>query len=152
MRTLVMATLALAPVLVHAQAQSPAQPRGAQAPVLEAKLISPQPMEGLAAAPSAVSTTSVFVQPRLIKWADVVADHDALTLSSANNNERSVVVSMTVSADGVPSDLKIVDSEDPLLNDSVLNAVSHYRFSPASLDSRPTSAPVTLRVKVRDQE
>jgi TonB family protein len=151
MRTLVMATLVLAPMLVHAQAQSPAQPSGVQAPVFESKLVSPQPVGGAAAPHHADAVSSALVEPKLIKWSNVEVDRNPW-ISVANFHNRTVVVSMTVSADGVPSDLKIVDSDDPLLNTGVLEAVARYRFSPASLNSRRMSAPVTLKVNVRDEQ
>ena len=55
---------------------------------------------------------------------------------------------MTVNEKGLPTDLKVVNSEDPLLNRSVLDAVARYRFTPASLDSRPTAVPLVLTVRV----
>jgi TonB family protein len=145
MRTILMATLVLAPVLVHAQSQSSVQPRGANAPVLESRLVAPNAVES---APSANTTavTSNLIQPKLIKWANI-------TLPGRNWNstrivERVVTVSLTVTEDGVPTNLKIVDSADPQLNRSVLEAVANYRFSPASLDSKPTAIPMVLKVRV----
>jgi TonB family protein len=55
---------------------------------------------------------------------------------------------MTVTESGAPTNLKIVESEDPLLNRSVLDAVANYRFTPASLDSKPTAMPLVLTVHV----
>lgn len=145
MRTILMATLALAPVLVHAQSQSPAQPRGANTPVLESKLVTPNAVDG---APSANVTqlTSHFLQPKLVKWANI--KEDQYSWNTPRYQVRSVTVSMTVTEKGVPADLKIVKSEDPLLNHNVLDAVASYRFTPASLDSRATAMPLLLTVRV----
>ena len=55
---------------------------------------------------------------------------------------------MTVTEKGIPTDLKIIGSEDPLLNRSVLDAVANYRFTPASLDSKPTAIPLLLTVRI----
>jgi hypothetical protein len=150
MRNILVAALALAPALVYAQAPSPAQPRGAQAPMLESKLVSPQPVEG-AASPNALHSVSILVGPKLIKWSNIQVDESALT-AYPNHHDRSLVLSMNVSAAGVPTDVKVVNSDDPLLNNSVVSAVSSYRFTPASLNSKPTSVPLMLKVKVRDQE
>lgn len=150
MRNALMAALALAPVLVHAQAQSPAQPRGAQAPMLESKLVTPQPVEG-AASPNALHPVSVYIKPKLIKWSSIEVDENEGFLFPGYSRG-TVTVSMNVSAEGVPSDLKIVDSDDPPLNRSVLNAVASYRFSPAFLNAKPTSVPLILKVNVRGRE
>lgn len=148
MRTILMATLALAPVLVHAQSQSPAPTRTTNAPVLESKLVTPNAVDG-AAAPSAIVPTSTLLQPKLIKWTNIAEDRN--WQESARNQERSFKVSMTVTESGVPTGLKVVDSADPLLNQSVLEAVANYRFTPASLDSKPTAVPLVLTVRVLPQ-
>jgi len=142
MRTFLVATLALVPVLVHAQAPSPAQP-GAQTPVLESKLVAPAAVND--ASPSAISTADLL-GPRLIKWSKITEDNSLP--DSLRQQERSFAVSMTIDAQGIPADLKIVDSDDPLLNRAVLDAVANYRFTPASLDSRPTAVPLVLKVHV----
>lgn len=143
MRHILVATLALAPVLVHAQAPSPAQP-GAQVPVLESKLVSPA-VNG-AASPDTIHPSSYLLGPKLIKYTNVSEDFSRP--DSARQQERTFAVAMTVEANGVPTNLKIVDSEDPILNRAVLDAVAQYRFSPASLHSKPTASPLVLTVRV----
>src|SRR5580658_3839181 len=145
MRTILMATLALAPVMVHAQSQSPAQPRSANTPVLESKLVAPKAVENAPAANLAVPTSNLL-QPKLIKWTAI--NEEQHTWSAPRIHESSVTVSMTVTESGAPTNLKIVESEDPLLNRSVLDAVANYRFTPASLDSKPTAMPLVLTVHV----
>jgi TonB family protein len=144
MRNILMATLALAPVLVHAQSQSPAQPSGASAPVLESRLVTPNAANGAAA--SSTIHISNLLQPKLTKWTNIAIDEH--NWNSPRYQTSTVTVSMTVTEQGVPTDLKVVDSEDPLLNRSVLDAVANYRFAPASLDSRPTAVPLLLTVRV----
>jgi TonB family protein len=146
MRNILLATLALAPVLVHAQSQSPAQPRGANAPVLESRLVTPNAANGAAAASGAIHPISNLLQPKLIKWANIAQDEH--NWDTPRYQASSVTVSMTVTEKGVPTDLKVVNSEDPLLNRSVLDAVANYRFTPASLDSKPTAIPLVLKVRV----
>jgi TonB family protein len=145
MRNILMATLALAPVLVHAQSQSPAQARGANAPVLESRLVTPNAADG-AAAPSIIHPISNLLQPKLTKWTNIAEDEH--NWDSPRYQTSTVTVSMTVTEKGVPTDLKVVDSQDPLLNRSVLDAVANYRFAPASLDSKPTAVPLLLTVRV----
>lgn len=143
MRNILVATLALAPVLVHAQAPSPAQP-GAQVPVLESKLVSPNAVNG-AASPNAISTPNLL-GPKLIKYSNISEDYSRP--DDSRQQERAFSVSMTVNADGVPTHLRIIDSDDPILNHAVLEAVAKYRFTPGSLDSHPTDVPLVLKVRV----
>lgn len=148
MRNILMATLVLAPVLVHAQAPSPAQP-GAQTPVLESRLVSPGAVNGAAAA-KVGPPTSILLEPKLIKWTNVAIDRHASD-DDALYQEHAVTVSMIVNEKGIPTDLKIVDSEDPRLNNGVLDAVAQYRFTPASLNSKATAVPLSLKVHVVPQ-
>lgn len=145
MRNILMAALVLTPVLVHAQSQSPAQPRGANAPVLESRLVTPNAADGAAATPSAVHISNLL-QPKLTKWTNIAEDEH--NWDTPRYNVSSVTVSMTVTEKGIPTDLKVVDSQDPLLNRSVLDAVANYRFAPGTLDSKPTAIPVVLTVRV----
>ena len=145
MRNILMATLALAPVLVHAQSQSPAQARGANAPVLESRLVTPNAADGATVTPSAIHISNLL-QPKLTTWTNITEDEH--NWNAPRFQTSSVTVSMTVTEKGVPTDLKVVNSEDPRLNRSVLDAVAHYRFTPASLDSKPTAVPLVLTVRV----
>src|ERR1700761_2119242 len=145
MRNILMATLALAPVLVHAQSQSPAQTRGANAPVLESRLVTPNAADGAAATPSSIHISNLL-QPKLTKWTNIAEDEH--NWDQPRYQTSAVTVSMTVTEKGIPTDLKVVNSEDPLLNRGVLDAVAHYRFTPATLDSKPTAIPLVLTVRV----
>jgi len=149
MRNILMATLAFAPVLAHAQSQSPAQPSNTNAPVLESKLVTPAAADGAAASSGALHPTSTLLLPKLIKWTNIQEDRNWQEALPAQ--ERFFTVSMTVTESGVPTNLKVVGSEDPLLNRSVLEAVANYRFTPASLNSRPTAIPLVLKVRVIPQ-
>ena len=56
---------------------------------------------------------------------------------------------MTVDASGKPTDLKIVQSVNSVMDRNVLNAVSQYRFTPGTLDNQPTAVPVNLAIVLR---
>ena len=144
MRNILVATLVLSPVLLHAQTQSTAQ-TGSHAPVLESRLVSPKAANSAAPA-NAVPATSSLLQPHLAKWSNVVIDQ--MRDDSRINENRTVTVSMTVDEQGVPSHLKILDSDDPLINRGVLDAVADYRFTPAVYDKKATAMPVVLTVHV----
>jgi TonB family protein len=147
MRNILMATLALTPALLSVQAQTPAQPRSDQSAVLQSRLVAPAGIE--AAATGAVINPvriSSLQEPKLIKSGPVV--QDASEWGTSAGVSRHVTVAMTVDERGVPSDLKVLDSGDPLLNQAVLDAVARYRFSPAKLNATPIAVPMVLKVNV----
>jgi serine/threonine-protein kinase len=56
-----------------------------------------------------------------------------------------VTVSLVISEAGVPEELQVVESAGPVLDQAVLDAVSKWRFEPATREGRP----VRLRYRVR---
>jgi TonB family protein len=144
MRRLIVATLALSPMLLHAQASSPAKTQTPAANTLRSELVAP----ALTGSDTVGTTTSVRVStgvnaPKLIYTVGVEADSD---FAPVNSFERTAVVSMTVDPSGKPTDLKIVQSVNPVMDRNVLSAVSQYRFTPGTLDNQPTAVPVNLAV------
>jgi TonB family protein len=148
MRRVIVATLLLSPMLLHAQANSPAQP---QTSTLQSKLVQPAAF-GSGSNNNADGTTSpVRVStgvnaPKLVSTVAVESDAD---FTAAGRFERTAVVSLTVDPNGKPSDLKIVQSVNPVMDKNVLAAVSQYRFTPGTLDNQPTAVPVNLSVVLR---
>jgi TonB family protein len=59
-----------------------------------------------------------------------------------------VTVAMRVSAEGVPTDLKIVRSAGAEVDKDTLAAVSQYRFTPGMLNHLPAEAGVTVRIQL----
>ena len=153
MRKVIVATLALTPMLLHAQANSPAQTQTSPASSLQSNLI--QPKELIAseadhgtirtATPSRISTG--VIAPKLIRTAQIESDYDASPREFSL--ERRTVVSMVVDATGKPSDLKIVKPINPVMDKNVLAAVGQYRFAAGTLDGEPTIVPVNLEVVLR---
>ena len=143
MRRVIVATLLLSPMLLHAQANSPAQPQ-------TAKLVQPAAF-GSEADNTAGTTNTVRVStgvnaPKLVYTVDLQSDSD---FTAAARFERTAVVALTVDASGKPSDMKIVQSVNPIMDKNVLAAVSQYRFTPGTLDDQPTAVPVNLEVVIR---
>jgi TonB family protein len=143
MRKALLATLALSPVLLHAQANSPAQPQGS---VLESRLAAPNAIGSPAARTTRISTG--VVAPKLVHFVNVPATGEewAWRVGGAN---RLAVVSMLVDEKGVPSDLKIVRSAGVDLDANVLAAVKQYRFQPGTLDHAPVAVPVNLEITIQ---
>ena len=152
MRKVIAATLALTPMLLHAQANSPAQTQSSPASTtLQSKLVQPKELNGSEAAAS--TTTPVRVStgvgaPKLIHT--VAIESDSIWSPTGYAYERKTVVEMMVDATGKPSDLKIVRSLGPVMDHNVLSAVSQYRFTPGTLDGAPTAVPVNLEVVLRN--
>jgi outer membrane biosynthesis protein TonB len=153
MRKVIVATLALTPILLHAQANSPAQTQSPAPPAtLNSKLVQPKEFSSSEAdhsiahvAPLRISTG--VIAPKLISTVPIESDSDRAVQGFAI--DRKTLVEMTVDATGKPSDLKIVRSLGPVMDKNVLAAVSQYRFTPGTLDGAPTAVPVALEVVLR---
>jgi len=138
MRKAILAALALSPVMLHAQANSPAQAK----PTLESRLATPELAGDRPATPKALRVSTGVVAPKLIQSTDIAIDNSM----TGYTGPRKVVVGMVVGTDGVPSDLKIVQSAGPIVDHNVLEAVSRYRFSPGTVSSQPTAIPLNLEI------
>jgi len=141
MRALLVATLAFAPVLVHAQSAQ-----------LQAKLTSPSFENAAAAGAVATSPRRVstgVVEPKIAIKNDVVVTK-SFWADSAIHQDAKVTVAMTVDEKGNPSDLKVIASANPDLDKSVVEAVKTYRFIPGTVNNTPTAFPVNLTVVVRN--
>ncbi len=136
MKTLLVASLFLAPVLAHAQA-----------PQQVAKLDALKTFAGDVPAPRRVSTG--VTAPKLIKVSDVIVSPSMVWGVNAFREDRKVTVAMIVDEKGVPTDLKVVNSSDAELDKDVLAAVAQYRFTPGTVSNTPVAAPVNLEVTVR---
>lgn len=146
----------LSPVMLHAQASSPAKTQSSsEAYTLQAKLTMPEELATAAAsdfddvpANSPLRVTTGIVAPKITRTVDVVINQDPMWQFSGK--DKKVVVSMTVDKNGKPSDLKIAESGGSTeLDEDVLNAVSQYRFKPGTLNDQPTEVPVNLEIIVK---
>ena len=138
MRKVILATLALSPMLLHAQANSPAQP---QASTLQSKLVQ---SDDFAATPTSRRISTGVVAPKLIYSTTIASTDEWSARRSAF--DKNVVVDMLVDEKGVPSDLKVVNSIGSDMDKNILEAVSQYRFKPGTLDNKPVAVPVKLGI------
>jgi hypothetical protein len=155
MRKVIVATLALTPMLLHAQANSPAQTQSsspATSSTLQSKLVTPKEFNAseadhsVAHVATPVRISTGVVAPKLIHTIAIESDSN---LREGFALDRKTVVEMVVDATGKPSDLKIVGSLGPVMDKNVLAAVSQYRFTPGTLDGHVTAVPVNLEVTLR---
>jgi TonB family protein len=150
MRKVLVATLALTPMLLHAQVNSPAQPQSTPN-TLQSRLDSPADVS--AADPGTAHVAPVRIStgvtaPKLVYTVPVETDSD--TARSGFNYDRKTVVAMTVDATGKPGELKIVKPINPVMDRNVLAAVRQYRFAPGTLDGKPAAVPVNLEIVLRN--
>jgi TonB family protein len=153
MRRVIVAILALTPMLLHAQANPPAQPQTSAPTTLQSKLDSngfraPESGAGSATTATPVRISTGVTAPKLIHTVDVESTTDLAAQTVAR--DKTVVVGMTVDATGKPSGLKIVKSQSPAIDKNVLTAVSQYRFKPGTLDGAPAAIPVNLEVTLHN--
>jgi outer membrane biosynthesis protein TonB len=155
MRKVIVATLALTPMLLHAQANSPAQTQPSpSSSILQSKLIQAKEFDASASGHATAPVTPLristgVIAPKLISTVQIESDSESDAMPRGFNIERKTVVEMTVDATGKPSDLKIVQSLGPMMDHNVLAAVGQYRFAPGTLDGEPTAVPVNLEVVLR---
>jgi len=151
MRKVIVATLALTPMLLHAQANSPAQTQSSPASTtLQSKLVQPKELnasEAVARSTTPVRVSTGVAAPKLIHTVAIESDSDWIPRGFVF--DRKTVVEMTVDATGKPSNLKILQSLGPVMDHNVLAAVSQYRFTPGTLDGAPTTIPLNLEVILR---
>jgi TonB family protein len=155
MRTVLVAALMLSPIMLHAQANSPAKTQASnEGYTLQAKLTMPEELAPAAASDfddvptnSPLIVTTGVVAPKIIRSVDVTINQDPIWRFSGK--DKKVVISMTVDKTGKPSNLKIDESAGDELDQDVLNAVSQYRFKPGTLNNQPTEVPVKLEIIVK---
>ncbi len=151
MRKAIVAALALSPMLLHAQANSPVQSKNVPATTLQSKLVAPEKFGAVSDASTAavkpLRISTGVTAPKLIHSVDVQADRDAFWNVPGVN--KTVVVSMIVDETGKPKDLKIVRSVSPALDVNVLAAVSQYRFTPGKLNNEPTPIELNLEINLQ---
>jgi hypothetical protein len=85
-----------------------------------------------------------FEAPKLVHWTPIHCVESEL--DAANASEKKLQISMVISQNGAPEDIKILHSVDPVLDHKAVEALSQYRFTPAMMDHRPAAAPVTVSI------
>jgi len=145
MRLNFLATLVLAPALLHAQA-SPQQNAG----TLEARAVTPAALPAAAPAPTTSKTLRVSTgvqQPVIVHNAPVVLEGVKLDWEHPQDNK--VVLALSIDDKGTVQDLTVLKSYNKSLDERVLTAVRQYRFKPATLDNQPIPVRLELAVVVQ---
>ncbi len=148
MKRTMLAILAITPLMMHAQVKSSAQP--GSTPTLESSNTQPAAFAGIkssdsAAAPTAIRISTGVTAPVLVHTVDINRDH----ILNVAPEDRTVTVGMTVDASGKPTDLKVIQASDEFTDGAILDAVSQYRYKPATLNGTAVPMGVTLNVKLQ---
>lgn len=150
MKRTMLAILAIAPVMMHAQVKSSAQP--GSTPVLQSSNIQPAVFAAVKSADrSAMATTPVRVStgvipPQLVYTANVNPNH---ILQGFSGQDRTVTVGMVVDENGKPTNLKVIKSTDKYTDAGILAAVGQYRYKPATLDGSAVPMDMTLNIDLQ---
>jgi|GEM_PF-6397583 len=85
-----------------------------------------------------------FAAPKLLRWTPIQCAQSELDAVGAA--EKKLTISMVISQSGSPEEIKVLHSVDPALDRKAVAALREYRFAPATMDHRPTAAPVTVSI------
>lgn len=139
MRKLTIAILALAPLALQAQAIRPAQPQNL---MLAAAIAPAAPAAGALLNPVRISTG--VIAPVVVH----AVEGDSWMLTSYFVGEKTVTLELTVTAKGLPTNVKVLRSVSPDVDRYALAALQQYRFRPATLDGAPVAVDMVMNVKV----
>jgi hypothetical protein len=151
MKRTMLAILAIAPVMIHAQAKSPAQP--GSTPVLQSSNIQPASFAAVTsadhanAAPTPVRISTGVTPPKLIRSVEVDPNH---IFQGSYGQDRTVTIDMTVDETGKPVNVKVIKPTDMFTDGGILSAVDQYRYQPATLNGTPVPMAVTLKFTIRN--
>jgi TonB family protein len=84
--------------------------------------------------------------PKLTRAVEVQLSEQELATQPRVAN---IVVRATVDSYGFPRNVEIAHSAGTVLDKKAVEAVSQYRFSPATRDNQPVDAPVTITIKIQ---
>ena len=153
MRYLIAAALVVSPLMLNAQTATSAlnpQLAAMQSSVTAASMMSSASASAADRTASVVPPARVstgVVEPKLIHTVGI--RRDTINAFSSGNNHRYATLSMVVNEEGVPTDLKIVKSAGPDLDAQVLEAVSQYRFQPATVSGQKIAMSLNLNMEIQ---
>ena len=130
-------------------AAAPAAPRASAVHEVVQAQVDPSFLENQTQQSGSISYTflgSASDEPVAPKLVHVVGRQIPVDRLAADND---VAVRFVVSPEGVPEKLTIAKSAGAEMDQKTLEAVSQYRFKPATLNNRPVEAEVTVEVKIQ---
>ncbi|MGA7107855.1 MAG: TonB family protein [Terracidiphilus sp.] len=144
MRRIIMSTLFLSTVLLHAQSATKGQGVTLEARNDAASASAAQPATDTAAFPSGRRISTGVTWPKLISVPTVsVSATDFPTHDLAAEH---MVVGFRVDEKGIPQNIHLLKSVNQSVDQRVLDAVRQYRFEPGTLDEQNVAVDVNLVV------
>ena len=142
MRRILLSTLFLSTVLVHAQTSTPGQAVTLEARNNAANALATSTDAAVPATGRRVSTGVIF--PKLISAPSVSVS--ASDFPTRDLGAQHMVVSFRVDENGAPQNVHLVKSVNQSVDERVLTAVREYRFEPGTLDNQKVPVDVNLVV------
>jgi protein TonB len=84
--------------------------------------------------------------PKLTRVVEVQLSEQEM---AAQPQVANVTVRATIDADGLPRNVAVAHSAGAVLDKRALEAVSQYRFKPATRDNQPIDAPVMITIRIQ---
>lgn len=97
---------------------------------------------------SGLLSTTVFATESSLPQADKIVNPEGL---SRQHLGATVRLNFTVDVNGRPQDVTVISAADRRLTQSVVTAVSQWRFTPAMQDGAPVSRRVTMPLEISAQ-
>jgi TonB family protein len=150
MRRILIASLFVSTVLLHAQTATKGQ--GA---TLEASNSAPTALATPASASDADATitmrrvSSGAIQPHLLSTP--VANVTRADFNSFDPSTQQMMVYVQLNAKGVPQSVQVVKAVNPTVDRRILEAVSRYHFSPGMVDNVPVASDLYLKINFNVQ-
>jgi TonB family protein len=144
MRRIIVSTLFLSTVLLHAQTGTKGQSATLVAHNDAANSLAAQPVTDVSTASHARRVSTGVTWPKLISEPSLsVSAADFPTTDLATQH---MVVSLRVDESGAPQNVRLVKSVNQTVDERVLDAVRQYRFVPGKLDDQNVAVDVNLLV------
>jgi TonB family protein len=149
MRRIILSTLFLSTVLLHAQSATKGQGETLEARNDAASASAVQPATDAAALPSGRRISTGVTWPKLISVPTVsVSATDFPTRDLAAEH---MVVGFLVDEKGIPQNIHLLKSVNQSVDQRVLDAVRQYRFKPGTLDDQNVAVDVNLIVNFQER-
>ena len=150
MRRILIASLFVSTVLLHAQTATKGQ-----SVTLEASNSAPAALATPASAGDVDATVPMHrvstgaIQPRLLS--NPVANLTKADFNSMDPSTQQMLVHVQLDAKGVPQSVQVVKPVNPAVDQRVLEAVSRYHFSPGMVDEVPVASDIYLKINFNVQ-
>jgi len=107
----------------------------------------PAPQLNDASAPTSRPISTGVTSPRLVYTSPVSIPADVLPTTVGAS--ATVVLKIDLDATGSPSNVRVLHSITPEINERVMEAVRQFRWTPAVLNNQAVTTDLTLTVEVR---